>query len=175
MTDEIACPEAEAALLSCLLRGRRITVGMLARQVNAEDFTDPRHRLVLAGIKHTLEAGVTPDPVSVLGTLRRLALLPSFLDDKSAGPLLAELYAAAPVPESAWHYLRVVLEHRFRRRVAEAGGRLLDQAGRADVESLARTVAEEWVALSAQRSRMQARSGTHEPDLGESDDEDEAA
>lgn len=122
-----------------------------------DDFVDPRHRLVLTGVRGCVARGIAPDPVAVLGELRRLALEPSFLDDKSSGVVLADLYAAALVPESATHYLRIVVEHSFRRRVAEAGERLARVAGTAsleDLRDLRDLLDSEWLALHSHFGRI---------------------
>lgn len=151
----IACREAEAALLGCLLRMTVFTGRATCLQLRDDDLTDPRHRLVLAGIRATLERDVAPDPVTVLGVLRHLGLETSFLDDKGAGVVLAELYAAAPVVENAGHYLRIVLEHAFRRRIVETSERLEQVAGTASLEALRDVLDREWSALHRSYGRLE--------------------
>lgn len=135
---EIGCREAEVALLGALLHiggtfdGRVLVLTML----EPEDFVDPRHRLVLDGIRGCIGRQVPPDPVAVLAELRRTGRERSFLADRSAGVFLADLYAGAPVPQSARHYWRSVVEHRARRRVVEASTRLLQAAGDVPLDDL---------------------------------------
>ena len=136
----------------------RAFAGIALLSITDEDFADPRHRLVLSGIRHTLERGQSPDPVTVLGELRRLGMLPSFLDDNTAGPFLAEVYAAAPIVEQAGHYRRIVLEHAFRRRVAETAARLDQLAGTSALETLRDTLHDEWTTLHASYQRVDGYS-----------------
>lgn len=119
----IGCVEAEAAFLgSLLMTGTSwIATGYLS-QVEAEDFTDPRHRAVLEGMRQLVEAGGPVDPIALQGQLRRSGLERSMTDDRSAGVFLADLCAIPPSVGWVGHYLLVVLEHRVRRAVEAAAG-----------------------------------------------------
>lgn len=152
--DEIACTEVEAAFLGSVLRMGSTVAGLVLLPVVVDDFVDPRHRLVLTGIRGCVARGVSPGTTAVLGELRRLGLEPSFLDDKSSVLLLAELYAAALVPASATHYLRIVGEHSFRRRVIEAGERIGQVAGTSSLEAVRDVLDDEWRALHSHFGRI---------------------
>jgi replicative DNA helicase len=141
--DTIGCEQAEAAFLSCLLHLPHPEVARHLEHIAAEDLVDPRHRLVLLAIERLVAAGQRPDPVLVLGELRRTGDDTSFLAGTNAGGVLADLAAAAPVVASCGHYLGVVLEHAWRRRVEAAGVRLQQAAGRVAFDDLAQTVIDE--------------------------------
>jgi replicative DNA helicase len=159
MIDAIGCPEAEAAVLGCLLRMPHGEADALAAQLEPEDFTDPRHRVVLQAVTSLLVDGATPDPVTVLGELRRTGAERSMTCDRSAGVYLAELLAAAPAVVNAGHYARVVVEHRARRRLHEAADRLAQAAGTVSLDTVREVALDEWTALLAQLDRITPRAG----------------
>lgn len=150
---EIGCREAEAAVLGCVLQLPADEAAVLADRLEVEDFVEPRHRAVLAAARALLLRHEPADPITVLGELRRTGLEASFTADRAAAVYLTDLLNAAPVLGSAGHYLRVVLEHRYRRRVLEAGERLQQAAGSSDLEDLHRLVATEVGRILHIRSR----------------------
>ncbi len=109
MSPDIACPTAEVALLGCLLRLPAGRVLDLVQRMRADDLTDPRHRVVLAGVLQVAATGQQPDPTLVLGQLRAKGAERSFTADRDAGTYLLDLYGAAGVVGNAEGYLRVVL------------------------------------------------------------------
>lgn len=151
--ETIGSADAEVAVLGALLHvggsGRRI-----AAELEPEDFTDPRCRLVLAAIRGCIARREPPCPVAVLAELRRTGHERSFLADRSAGVLLADLYAAVPIPASAAVYLRAVVEHRARRRVVEAADRLAQAAGALALDELHELVRSEAAAVEQQFARL---------------------
>lgn len=153
----IGCPDAEAALLGCLLRLPAAAVLDLARRMVAQDLVDPRNRAVLASAAYVASQGLDPDPVLVLGHLRRLGLESSFTDDRPAGTYLLDLFGAAGVSASVQAYLQIVLEHSYRRRVVEAAQRLEQQAGALALGELQNLLEEEVDQLRAAAAR--ARPG----------------
>lgn len=155
---EIACSEAESAVLGALLLlgAKGATV---ATSIEVEDLADPRHRAVLGCVHTLLAAGIAPDQVAVLGELRRSGAARSMTADRSAGVFLADLVAAVPAPASAGHYARIVREHSARRRVAEAACRLDQLAGTAGLDVLTETVAAELRAVLAALERAEPPSG----------------
>ncbi len=153
MTPTIALPEAEAAFVGALLfQGRRAAEALLLN-VNDDDLADPRHRAVLRAVRAVVQAGGRPDPVTVLGELRRSGEVSAMTNDRSAGTFVADLLAAVPVPESAGYYAQIVLEHAWRRRVQEAGERLQQAAGTLGQDDLHELVAAEFAAVTAALSR----------------------
>ncbi len=67
----------------------------------------------------------------------------------SAGVLLVELCQAAPCVSSAGHYLRIVLEHSYRRRAQQSAARLLQVGGTGSLTALHDLVEREHDALAA--------------------------
>jgi len=135
-SDTIGSVEAEAAVLGAVLRLPAAAARPVVDMLEVEDFADPRHRLVLVAVRALLDTGVPADHVTVLGELRRTGAEPSFTSDRSAGTFLIDLDQASPAPASAGYYARIVLEHRARRRIAEAGQRLCQAAGAAALVDL---------------------------------------
>jgi replicative DNA helicase len=150
----VGCLEAERAVLGCLLSLPLRPARDVAWTLQLEDFTDPRHRAVFAAISDCMLADVAADPVTVLGEMRRAGTESCMTDDRSAGTFLADLLAAAPVVASAGHYARVVVEHRARRRLVEAGERLRQVAERSPLDTVRDVALEEWTALSLAFNRL---------------------
>ncbi len=153
MTD-IACPDAEAALLGCLLRLPAGRVLDLAQRLRADDLADPRHRVVLAAVLQVALSGHDPDPPLVLGQLRRQGAERSFTNDRAAGTYLLDLYAAVGIPASVAAYLQVVLEHAYRRQLVEAAARLDQVAGTAALDDLQQLVDEQVAVLRDAARRL---------------------
>jgi replicative DNA helicase len=152
----VGCPEAEAAVLGALLRMPHPDAVALADRLEPADFVDPRHRAVFGAVTDLLAEGVTADPVTVLGELRRSGAERSMTADRSAGAFLADLLAAAPAVPSAGHYARVVIEHRARRRLHEAAERLSQVAGAACLTTVREVALDEWTAIIGQLDRVTA-------------------
>lgn len=157
--DTIAEPGAERALLGCLLHLPVPSAHDLAFRLQPEDLTDPQLRLVLAAVRGLVLDQVPPDPVVVLGELRRTGVASNFAGDRGPAPLLAELYAAPPSVGSVGHYLRVVVEHAWRRRVQETGVRLQQAAGLTTLTDLEQVIATEVAALREWSQRWCAAAG----------------
>jgi len=127
--ETIGSVEAEAAALGAILRLPAAAARPVVDVLEEQDLTDPRHRAVLVAAQSLLGTDVPADAVTVLGELRRTGVEKCFTADRSAGTFLLDLDRAAPAPTCAGHYARVVVEHRARRRIAEAGQRLCQAAG----------------------------------------------
>ncbi len=146
--------QAEAALLGCLLHMSADGAAGLVARLQPEDFTDPRHRAVLTAVAATVNGGTRPDPITVLGEMRRQGLERSMTSDRSAGVFLLDVAAAAPVVASAGHYARIVVEHRVRRRAQEAGWRLAQRAEAASLDDLKAQALAELEAIFDQVERL---------------------
>jgi replicative DNA helicase len=89
-----------------------------------DDLADPRLRVVAGVIRDLTDAGIAPDPTTVLaharatGTVTRAAAVQAF------ALLLHELIAECPVPASARFYAVAVLDEAIRRRCAELATRI---------------------------------------------------
>lgn len=156
----IGSVEAEAALLGCLLHLSADAGNELLARLQAEDFTDPRHRAVLAAVATTVHGGTRPDPITVLGEMRRQGLERSMTGDRSAGVFLLDVAAAAPVVASAQHYARIVVEHRVRRRAQEAACRLAQGAEAASLDHLKELALAELEAIFDQIERLTMYRGS---------------
>lgn len=159
MTSTIGCAEAEAAVLGCLLRMGRADAAGLSDQLEPEDFADPRHRAVFHAVTTLVLDATAPDPVTVLGELRRTGAERSMACDRSAGVFLVDLLAGAPAVVNGGHYARVVVEHRARRRLAEAADRLGQLAGTVPFPTVREVALDELTAVLAQVDRVSSEAG----------------
>lgn len=155
----IGCPEAEAAVLGALLgtHSSLLLAGYL-RQLEAEDFVDPRNRAVFEAMRALVDGRAAVDPVTVLGELRRSGGERAMTDDKSAGVYLADLVSAPPSVGSVGHYLQVVLEHRVRRTAEELGIRLQQIAGDASQVEVVALLREAFAGIAEQVVRLDQRA-----------------
>ncbi len=151
---QIGSPEAEQALLGCLLRLPAAKVLDLARRLDGEDLVDPRNRAVLAAAASVADRGSDPDPALVLGELRRLGLETSYTDDRPAALYVLHLFGAAGVPVNVEAYRLVVLEHAYRRRVVEAAQRLEQYAPTLGLDELRALLYEQVVMLQTAAARL---------------------
>ena len=149
-------PLAEAAVLGCLLRTTPQHAAALLGAFCDEDLTVPQHRHVAAAARTLLEQGHPVDPVTVLGQLRRQGTENARTASRDAAVFLVELCQAAPSVSSAGHYLRIVLEHGYRRRVQQAATRLLQAAETGPLTALHDLVESEHAALTAAHRRTTA-------------------
>lgn len=104
--DTVGCVEAEAAVLGAIMRCPAAQSRALAGHLESEDFTDPRNRLVFGAIVDVLADRAHPDPVTLLGQLRRAGQERCWTADRSAGVFLFDLLGAAPVAANAGHFGR---------------------------------------------------------------------
>lgn len=151
----IGCLEAESAFLGCLLAGGM--TGQLLALVELEDFTDPRHRAVLAAARALHQRSEPVDPLTVLAALRRTGLERSLTADRSAGVFLTDLLTSAPSLGSASYYARMLLEHRARRQVHDTGTRWQQAAPGESMESLRALVVREVAEVARQLQRLDER------------------
>lgn len=153
--DTIGCTEAEQALLGSLLRLPARRVIDVAERLQVEDFVDPANRVLLGAAVAVAVQGQDPDPALVVGELRRRGLEQSLTAHQGAGAYALEVYLAAGVPAAVDGYVRVVLEHAYRRRVLETGVRLQQLAVGNELEDLHDHVDQEAAAMQAAWQRMQ--------------------
>jgi replicative DNA helicase len=156
MSTTIGCDEAEQAWLGCLLHLDHLTAAGHLATVDVEDLAVPQHRIILTAIRDLVlaEQPTDPDPVTVLGQLRRTGAATSFVSGTEPGGTLIALRAAAPVPAQATYYARIIREHSWRRRVEEAGVRLQQMAAGVPIDELWQRVRDELAStlLDAQRA-----------------------
>ena len=152
----IACEEAERAVISCLLNMSAWAAKAVTDTLLVEDFTIPQLRLVLEAVTALVAQQVAPDPVTVLGELRRTGVANSFTADREPGIYLADLMGEAPSVGSVGYYLRIVLDHAFRRRVQQAATRLAQASGSASLPVLREVLGDALVEMFEQTERLEA-------------------
>ncbi len=140
----------EAAVVGCLLRSGAGEAPALLQDLHEADLADPQLRYVLRATRTVAQAGADPDPVLVLRELQSTGAADRFREGESAGLVLHELVAGAPVLGSARNYLRLVLEDSRRRLVLEAGTRLQQAAERGSADDLMHAVEQTVARLTTQ-------------------------
>ncbi len=93
-----------------------------------DDLADPRLHVVAEVIRQLADAGIRPDPTTVLAHARATGTVSRADAVQAFALLLHELFAECPVPASARFYAVAVLDEAIRRRVTEAGTRLAQAA-----------------------------------------------
>jgi replicative DNA helicase len=149
-------PLAEAAALGCVLRGGPDVAREVLSRLTPGDWTVPVHAHVAAAASALLSRGEPVDPVTVLGQLRRGGLENARTASRDAGVLLIELCQGAPTTSSAGHYVRIVLEHSYRRRAQQAAIRLQQAAETGSLKDLSAVIDREHAALTTCRQRIEA-------------------
>ena len=153
---ELGEPLAEGAILGCLLRTTSEHAAALLGAFVDEDLTVPQHRHVAAAARALHEQGQPIDPVTVLGQLRRQGTEHARTASRDAAVLLVELCQAAPSVSNAGYYLRIVLEHAYRRRAQQTAARLLQATETGSLTALHDLVEREHDALTAAHRRTTA-------------------
>jgi replicative DNA helicase len=153
----IGQPTAEDAYLGCLLNTGRATAEYL-RDVQENDFTDPRNRAVYRTISALAERREPVDAVTVEAELRRTGLERSMTADTDAGIYVLTLMQAAPCVGSIGYYATVVCEHAVRREVQAAGLRLQQAAPRMPLDDLRLHSRQQFDALGLAFARVQGGS-----------------
>jgi len=157
---QIGDVHAEAALAGAVLTAAEAGTERAAAvlgDLTADDFTDSRVEIVVDAARTLLDRGTPPDPVMVLGELRRTGAVSRFTADRSAAVFLADLVAGCPAVANAGHYAAVVVEHTARRRAVQAAERIKQAAeGAGDLAGLADLAVREVAAVEAACRRCAA-------------------
>lgn len=125
VVDAVDAADAEAAALGAILWSPAAARAVLD-VLRPEHFSRPwqgRLLQVLAGMQ---SAGVPIDPLTARSACHRRGL--GRLDGRPVELVLCEVAAAVPVPASGRFYAQIVLEQAARRRLTQAGQRLVDLA-----------------------------------------------
>ncbi len=143
--------DAERAVLGAILLNPAVAAQLLPL-LRPAHFYRPWHGQVLEAAQHLHTAGGPVDPIAVHAELRRRGLHGE--PGRSSGVLLHDLLAAVPVTTSGGHYARIVLEHAARRRLAQAGVKLVQLAanphgGNGDLDEVMRDVVQEIACVRA--------------------------
>ncbi len=91
------------------------------------DLEDERHKVIVDLVDGFLADGVRPDPAALFAAARTLGTVPEAQLGK-LGALMAELYGEVSHPLMAHVYAAGVVEAGVRRRITEAGQRLIQAA-----------------------------------------------
>lgn len=152
MTDEMPFPPwdelAEQALLGAVMSSERGAVEAV-ELLTSDEFYKPAHGTVFAAAAALLDAGKPVDPVTVLAELERTG------NDVRVGgaPYLHTLYALAPAAGSVPWYAERIADKATRRRLLEAGQRVIQLAGLGDTAVEAAEAARQVLDTAAQGTR----------------------
>ena len=137
MADPPSAPLAERAVLGSVMLWPAVADRLLPFTYD-HYFSHPFHREVLASVKRLHARRSPTDPTAVLTDLHARGV--RHVGTRDAGVVLHDLLVAAWTPEAGAHHLAVLCEYAARRRVVEAGVRMIQQAqhGDSDLPTLMR-------------------------------------
>jgi replicative DNA helicase len=121
--------------------------------VNTDDLEDPRHRVIYGAILGLALIGTDPTPAEVDALLARDATV-ARSDRAHVVGLLVDLYTETPGPFAAITTGRAVIEDAVRRRIREAGERLLQAADTSPLDGLGAVVVSESAAIGRAIERL---------------------
>ncbi|MBC7678309.1 MAG: hypothetical protein H7233_04885 [Pseudorhodobacter sp.] len=152
LSDPPSAPLAERAVLGSVMLWPAVADRLLPFTYE-HYFSHPFHRQVLASVKRLHARRAPTDPTAVLTDLHAHGF--RHVGAADAGVVLHDLLVAAWTPESGAHHLTVLCEYAARRRVVEAGVRLIQQGQRrdTDVPTLMRAVGAEYGKIRAEVNR----------------------
>lgn len=143
--------ESERALVGGVLCGWNDHLTALA-ELAEDDLGELQLRRLLPILRDLVDRGVIPTAPAVLDELRRTGDV-SYRDG-TAGPFLADVVALACWPGVAWFELTAILRARWRRRIVEAGVRLVQFGPDSSDEVLAALVESEYAAVRGAGERL---------------------
>ena len=121
---------AEQAVLGAMLLSAAAAAECLSA-LSSADFYRPAHQVIFAGIRALVHDDAPADPVTLLAWLEDAG------EVRAAGgaPYLHTLIASVPTVAQAGHYARIVRDRAVRRRLLEAGRRIVQMARAVDVDA----------------------------------------
>lgn len=141
----------EGAYVAALMWAPADTAGRHAAQVEAEDIADPTLRAVHASVTRLSARGIRADPIAVIDDIRELT---GGHATAMTAELMADIYAAVPVPASVEHYAAIVRREAFARRLQAAGERFIQISQGGNTAEMVRVIESESQALDAMRQRL---------------------
>lgn len=114
---------AEQAVLGAMLLSAAAAAECLST-LSADDFYRPAHQMVFSGIRALIRDGRPADPVTMYAWLEDAGQL----RQAGGGPYLHTLIASVPTAAMAGHYARIIRDRAIRRRLLEAGRRIIQLA-----------------------------------------------
>ncbi len=156
MTTDYRVLAPERAFLGCLLHLPARTAADALTLAAPEDFGDPQVAVIAGVCRRLAVADVDPDPVAVFAYIRHHAVVTGVDAIRAAALVIAEVYAACPVP-AAWRvYASAVLDESLRRRCTVLGTRIAQAANGESLNSLLALLAAEVAAVRAVEDRRTA-------------------
>lgn len=139
---------AERAALGSILLNPTIAARALPL-LRPGHFYRPWHGQLLEAAQALQAAGQPVDPVSVHAALRQRG--DRGVPGQNTGVLIHDIIAAVPVTASGMHYVGIVLECAARRRLAQAGIKLvqLAQTGHGELDEVMSIVVQELACVRA--------------------------
>ena len=133
--DDFAEPDphdnaAEQAVLGAMLLSANVAAQCLSA-LSGDDFHRPAHQVIFGGIRALVREDSPADAVTLLAWLEDAG------EVRAAGgaPYLHTLLASVPTVAQAGHYARIVRDRAVRRRLLEAGRRIVQMARAVDADA----------------------------------------
>jgi len=114
--------EAEQSVLGGIMLAGRAALDEVSDLVTEESFLLDKHRLIFRAIRALAEHAKRFDPVNLGDWLKRKG----FADEIEKGAYLVELASTTPSAANVRYYAEIVADKALRRRVIEAGNRIVD-------------------------------------------------
>lgn len=121
---------AEQAALGAMLLSAAAAAACLSA-LSPDDFYRPAHQLIFTAIRALIRDGQPADPVTLFAWLEDAGDLRT----AGGGPYLHTLIASVPSPAMAPHYARIIRDRAIRRRLLEAGRRIIQLARESDTDA----------------------------------------
>jgi hypothetical protein len=133
--DDFAEPDphdthAEQAVLGAMLLSASAAAGCLSA-LSSADFYRPAHQVIFAGIRTLIRDDAPADAVTLLAWLEDAGEVRA----AGGGLYLHTLIASVPTVAQAAHYARIVRDRAVRRRLLEAGRRIVQMARAVDADA----------------------------------------
>jgi replicative DNA helicase len=127
--------------------------------IRDDDLADPRLQVVAGVVRELAEAGIAPDPTTVLAHAQATGMVTRADVVCGFALLLAELYGECPTPASAHWYAAAVLDEALRRRCAELSTRIGQAVESESLGSLLALIGTEAAAVRELAARRAAIAG----------------
>jgi hypothetical protein len=121
---------AEQAVLGGMLLSAAAAAQCLSA-LAPDDFYRPAHQVIFTGIRTLTRAGEPADPVTLFAWLEDAGELRT----AGGGLYLHTLIASVPTAANAGYYARIVRDRAIRRRLLEAGRRIIQLARESDLDA----------------------------------------
>ena len=151
--------DVEQAFIGCLMQLPPLHLTLSCHEIEPEDFTDPRIRVIFKTMKALGQRAISAEPAAVIAQCQSTGAVAGGDRLKSLATFLADIYTAAPPAAQTSFYTLAVLESSLRRRVTEAGTRIAQAADQCGVEKMLEMVETEHLAVLAAAQRLSSLQG----------------